>query len=96
MKGHWGDCGLSGSGVTGYYDRGLGTTYHNYQEREQIMKARGLQDFDDNAYDRVQSSKHTHVAREDAYLTAYDKAMGDGAEPIKAMQIATDIKEATV
>lgn len=96
MKGHWGDCGLSGSAVTGYYDRGLGTTYHSYQERERIMKARGLQEFDENAFDRHQSSKHTHVTKEDAYLDAYSKAVDSGAEPLKAMQIATDVKEAAV
>tara|TARA_R110000868_G_scaffold34998_4_gene125775 strand:+ start:4894 stop:5184 length:291 start_codon:yes stop_codon:yes gene_type:complete len=96
MKGHWGDCGISGSAVTGHYDRGLGTTYHNYQEREKIMKARGLQEFDDNTFDKHQSKQRTHVAKEDAYMKAYDTHISAGAEPVKAMQIATDVKENTI
>ena len=38
----WGDNGISGQGVNGTYDRGLGATYYTSMERDAICKAKGL------------------------------------------------------
>jgi len=44
--GRWGD--QTGKyGVNGYYDKGLGATYHSSMEREKIMKAKGLVSLED-------------------------------------------------
>lgn len=86
--GRWGD--QTGKyGVNGFFDRGLGATYHTSMEREKLMEAKGLvslSDFDDNYVEDKAQETIAHQTMQDANLKEYkenvQKFGGDKAKAI--------------
>jgi hypothetical protein len=63
--GRWGD--QTGKyGVNGYYDKGLGATYHSSMEREKIMKAKGLVSLEDYGKHMWEDETEKRVAKAQA------------------------------
>ena len=92
-RGNWGATGVGGTEATPFYDRGLGASYTSWSERAKIMKAKGLQDYDEAACEKQLSKQHTHEHKENVYCDTYEHHIKQGAEPITAMQLATEAKE---
>lgn len=88
----WGD-NTGRFGVNGFYDRGLGATYHNTVERDQIMKQKGLVPLDeiggDAELDRRIEKQKTDAKKADAYTATFTIAEAGGASPFKAHELAT-------
>lgn len=83
-------------GVNGFYDRGLGATYHNSMEREAIMKAKGLVTWEeaggDKAYDSHKENWIHEQLEADAYLDTFDEAVADGASLVKAHELGLEAR----
>ena len=95
-SGRWGDTQY---GINGFYDRGLGATYHNNVEREALMKAKGLITWDeaggDEGFRQSKQKTLTANAKVDAYEQTFSEAVTDGAPLIKAHDLAKTAQETT-
>lgn len=95
----YGDC-TGRYGVNGFYDRGLGTTYHNSMERDALMKKKGLVSWEeaggDAAYDRYKTNQIAEAAGSDAYLNTFDNVVANGGHIKKAHELATAAKETAI
>jgi len=70
--GRWGD--QTGKyGVNGYYDKGLGATYHSSMEREKIMKAKGLVSLEDYDQHMWEDETEKRVAKAQAQQDLSDR-----------------------
>lgn len=70
--GRWGD--QTGKyGVNGYYDKGLGATYHSSMEREKIMKAKGLVSLEDYDPHMWEDETEKRVAKAQAQQDLSDR-----------------------
>ncbi len=70
--GRWGD--QTGKyGVNGYYDKGLGATYHSSMEREKIMKAKGLVSLEDYDQHMWEDETEKRVAQAQAQQDLSDR-----------------------
>ena len=71
--GRWGD--QTGKyGVNGFYDRGLGASYHTSMERERIMDAKGLASCSDLDQHHVEDAMEKTIAQneqQDANIATY-------------------------
>lgn len=91
--GFFGDNGIIGSsGVNGFYDRGLGRSYSSWSERSKIMKEKGLQDWDDGAFEKSISEEKSRIAKQEKYLKTYEE-VATKVNPIDAMIIAKEESE---
>jgi hypothetical protein len=88
----WGD-NTGRFGVNGFYDRGLGATYHNTVERDQIMKRKGLVPLDeiggDAELDRRIEKQKTDAKKAEVYTNTFTQAEAGGADMFKAHDLAT-------
>lgn len=87
----FGDC-TGKYGVNGFYDRGLGATYHNSMEREAIMKAKGLVTWEEaggnTAYDSYKTTQIATARGQDAYLETFNTVLENGGHLKKAHELA--------
>ena len=97
----WGDC-TGKYGVNGFYDKGLGATYYNSQQRERIMKLKGLVSTEDLPSDYIESrlskqSDETKAVRDaaKAYTDNIKKYDGDKMKAIEKTFPAHDCLEST-
>jgi putative FmdB family regulatory protein len=87
----WGDTKYGA--VNGTYDRGLGATYRNRQERDQIMKQKGVVPLDeiggDAEIDRRFEKQKTDAKKAEVYTNTFTQAEAGGADMFKAHDLAT-------
>lgn len=93
--GRWGD---SLGGVNGHYDAGLGCTYQNHQEKDRILRERGLVPLEDlggdQFFDSVVDAQVQADAKMDADIATYKQAvkdLGSKEEAVQATWNAHDI-----
>jgi len=95
--GRWGD-NTGRYGVNGFYDRGLGATYHNTMEREKLCRDRGLiplQDMGADWWDRRTEDQLAEKRKDERLAeklqTTAKKYGGDMTRAISEVMPARDI-----
>ena len=86
-SGKWGD--QTGKfGVNGYYDRGLGATYYNNDQREKIAKSKGLIPLDavggDSFVEKRMSAELNIKAEQDKILQSYKDKVSEYGGSLQA------------